>query len=89
MCNDLDLKDIVVKGTDSFSVFCKCDDALGPSMKFQTHSTSSSNGTYKDFVPDKSLHYDCCEHVGSKINLNITKGMQNRHAIFHATKPDV
>lgn len=88
MCIDLDLKDIVVKGTDSLSVFCRCD-ALGPSMKFQTHCTSASNGIHKDLVPDKSLHYDCCEHVGSKINLNITKVMQNRHALFHATNPDV
>jgi len=88
MYNDLDLKDIVVKGTDSLSVFCRCN-ALGPNTKFQTHSTSATNGTYKDFVPNESLHYDCCEHIGSKINLNITKGMQNRHAILHATKPDV
>jgi len=88
MYNDLDLNGIVVKGSDSLSVFCRCD-ALGPSTKFQTHATSASNGTYKDFVPDKSLHYDCCEEVGSKTNLNITTGMQNRRAIFHATKPDV
>ena len=73
MCNNLDPSDVIVQDTGILSMFGRCD-ALGPSMKIQTHSTFTSNKTDKGTVPDITLQYDCCEHLGSKLNLNTVKG---------------
>jgi hypothetical protein len=72
--NDLERSDVVIKDTNTLSVFCTYD-ALGPSTKFQTHRTYTTNGRDRDFVPSTTLHNDCCENLGTKLKLNIIKGM--------------
>jgi hypothetical protein len=61
------------------------------STKIQTQSIFTSNRTDKDIVPDVTLQYDCCEHLGSKLKLNIVKGtselpLKNLHTHSSAFK---
>jgi hypothetical protein len=72
MCNNLEPSDIIVQGTGVLSMFGRCD-ALGSSTKIQTQFSFTSNRTDKDFIPNVTLHYDCCEHLGSTLKLDTTK----------------
>jgi hypothetical protein len=90
LCNSLDPSDVIVQGTGMLSMSGRCD-AFGPSTKIQTESTFTSNRTDKDIVPEVTLQYDCCEHLGSKLKLYIVKGttklpLKNLHSHSNAFK---
>jgi hypothetical protein len=72
MCNDLDPSDVILQGTGVLSMFGRCK-ALGPNTKLQTQISFTSNRTDKNFIPNVTMHYDCCEHLGSKLMLNTMK----------------
>jgi hypothetical protein len=73
MCNILDPSDVIAQGTGILSMFGRCD-AFRPSTKIQTQSTFMRNRIDTDIVPDITLQYDCCKHLGSKLKLNTFKG---------------
>ncbi|PNF43974.1 hypothetical protein B7P43_G00917 [Cryptotermes secundus] len=72
LCNDLEPSDIILQGTGVLSMFGRCD-ALGLNTKLQTQMSFTSNRTDKDFIPSVTLHYDCCEHLGSRVKLDTMK----------------
>jgi hypothetical protein len=53
-------------------MFGKCD-ALRSTTKLQTQINFTSNRTDKDYMPNVTIHYDCCEHLGSKLKLDTIK----------------
>jgi hypothetical protein len=53
-------------------MFGRCD-VLGPTTKLQTQSSFTSNRTDKDFIPNVTMHYDSCEHLGFKLKLDAIK----------------
>jgi hypothetical protein len=72
MCNVLEASDIILQVTGVLSMFGRCD-VLGPTTKLQTQSSFTSNRTAKDFIPNVTITYDCCEHLGSKLKLDAIK----------------
>jgi hypothetical protein len=53
-------------------MFGRCN-ALGANTKLQTQISFTSNRTDKDFIPNVTMHCDCCEHLGSKLKLDTMK----------------
>jgi hypothetical protein len=53
-------------------MFGRCD-ALGPTTKLQTLISFTSNRTNKYFIPNVTMHYDCCEHLGFRVKLESIK----------------
>jgi hypothetical protein len=72
MCNELEPSDIILQGTGVLSMFGRCD-ASGPTTKLQMQINFTSNRTDKDFISNVTKHYDCCEHLGSKLMLDTIK----------------
>jgi hypothetical protein len=72
MCNNLETSDIILQGTGVLSMFSRCD-ALGPTTKLQAQISFTSNRTDKDFILNVTMHYDCCEHLGSRVKVDTIK----------------
>jgi hypothetical protein len=72
MCNDLKPSDINLQDIGVLSMFGRCD-VLGQTTKLQTQSSFTSNRTDKNVIPNVTMHYDCCEHLGSKLQLDAIK----------------
>jgi hypothetical protein len=72
ICNYVEPSDVVLQGTHILSMFGRCD-ALGASTKIQTQTSFTSNRTDKDSVPNTTLNYDCCKHLGPQLKLNEIK----------------
>lgn len=74
MCNNLNSSDVIVEGTGILSMSGRCD-ALGPSTNIEPQSSFTSNRTHSGIFRYITLHYVCCEHLGSKIKLHRAKGI--------------
>jgi hypothetical protein len=72
VCNNLETCDIILQGAGVLSMLGRCE-ALGPTTKLQTQISFASNRTDKDFIPNVTMHYDCCENLGPRLKLDMMK----------------
>jgi hypothetical protein len=69
MCDNIEHSDIILQRTGILSIFDRCD-TLGPTTKLQTQVRFISNRIDKDFIPNVTINYDCCEHLGYRLKLD-------------------